>query len=368
MESGYKIGIYLKSYAIDEPYNWERRELRSIDRPSAYRIEFVVSFFLTVDENNYRLVYNIQPYEFRLIETVKKYSKGLYILRVSKDRNIVSKFESIGQLIFGGNDELDFDNIKLIKVKTSNDYFDFKRSLYHRNIELFILSGGNKTRFSLKEQYWVEYVYETAMYEAFAQHIREEFHNYVKTYLETYSNIKDLDLSQILEDLQVEVYEIFKNKVGGDDSYYVDETRTISYPIEDLDDYLKDYIKIGRRNIYKDSGYTSAYSMSIKGLKTGLLSNEEVKDIRNKLISEYSLENHIFALIDRTLVQYEECLAIPRLHRNDSGLDSYLMSMSFIASLERIIGGGTYVVNWDNIESLVEKANHYIKKLTWWND
>lgn len=179
---------------------------------------------------------------------------------------------------------------------------------------------------------------------------------------------KHYSFALILEGLQVEVDEIFKNKVGGDDSYYVDETRTISYPIEELDDYLKDYIKIGRRNIYKNSGYTSAYSMAIKGLKTGILSNEEVKDIRDKLISEYSLENHIFALIDRALVQYEERLTIPRLHRNDSGLDSYLMSISFITSLEKIIGGGAYVVEWDNIESLIERANYHIRKLTWWED
>lgn len=193
MESEYKIGIYLKSYSVDKPYNWERRELRSIDRLSAYRIEYVVSFFLTVDENKYKLVYNIQPYEFRLIDIVKSYTRGLYLLRVNKDNNAVNKFAPLDRLILGGSDELDFDNIKLVKVKAADDYFSFKRSLYQRNIELFILRGRNKTRFSLKEQYWVEYVYETAMYEAFAQHIREKFHNYVKTYLETYSNIKDLE-------------------------------------------------------------------------------------------------------------------------------------------------------------------------------
>lgn len=81
--------------------------------------------------------------------------------------------------------------------------------------------------------------------------------------------------------------------------------------------------------------------MAIKGLKNGILSNEEVKNIRDKLISEYSIENHIFALIDSVLGQYEELLAIPRLHRNDSGLDSYLMSMPFITSLEKIIGEGS---------------------------
>jgi len=368
MESEYKIGIYLKSYAVDKPYNWERRELRSIDRPSAYRVEYVVTLFLTVDENKYRLVYNVQPYEFRLIDVVKSYPKGLYILKINKNNDIVNKFEHLGRLILGECEELDFDNIKLVKVKSLNDYFSFKRSLYQRNIELFILNGRDKTRFSLREQYWVEYVYETAIYEAFAQHIREKFHNYVKTYIKTYSNIKDLDLSHILEDLQVEVDEIFKNKVGGDDSYFVDETRTISYPFEELDNYLKDYIKIGRRNIYKDSGYTSAHSMAIKGLKTGMLSNKEVKDIRDKLISEYSVENHVFALIDNALGQYEARLAIPRLHRNDSGFDSYLMSISFIISLEKVIGGGAYVVEWDNIESLIEQANYHIRKLTWWED
>lgn len=368
MEPAYKIGIYLKSYAIDKPYEWERRELRSIDRPSAYRIEYVVSLFLTVVENNYRLVYNIQPYEFQLIDKVKRYTKGLYILKINEHTNIISKFESLDRLILGGIDELDFDNIKLTKVKSANDYFSFKRSLYQRNLELILLNGQNKTRFSLIEQYWVEYVYETAMYEVFAQHIREKFHTYVKTYIEAFSKVKNIDLSKILEDLQVEIDEIFINKVGGDDSYYVDETRTISYPVDKLDSYLKDYLKLGRRNIHKDSGYTSAYNMAIKDLKTGKLPNEDIKEIRDKLIADYSIDNHIFAMIDGVLGQYENLLSIPRLHRNASGLDSYLMSSSFITSLEKIIGGGSYVVNWDNIELLIEKANDHIKKLMWWMD
>lgn len=368
MESEYKIGIYLKSYAIDKPYEWEHRELRPIDRPSAYRIEYVVSLFLTVVENNYRLVYNIQPYNFQLIEKVKRYSKGLYILKVNEDTNIVSKFESLEKLILGGIDELDFDNIKLTKVKAVNDYFSFKRSLYQRNLELFLLIGQKKSRFSLIEQYWVEYVYETAMYEVFAQHIREKFHAYVKAYFDAFSKVKDINLHKILEDLQVEIDEIFINKVGGDDRYYVDETRTISYPIEELDSYLKDYLRIGRTNIYKDSGYTSAYNMAVKDLKTGKLPKEDVNEIRDKLITNYSIDNHVFAIIDGVLGRYEERLSIPRLHRNSSGLDSYLMSTSFITSLEKIIGGGSYVVNWDNIELLIEKANHHIKKLTWWID
>lgn len=366
MNSDYKIGIYLKSYAVDKPYNWEQRELQSIDRPSAYRIEYIVSLFLTVVEGNYRLVYNVQPYEFQLIHDVKRYSKGLYILKINND--CVSKFEPLERLISGGIVELEFDSIKLTTIKAKKDYFDFKRSIYHKNLELLILDGPNKTRFSLIEQNWVEYIYETTKYEALAKNIAENFHSYVKSYIETYSKIKDIDLSKILEGLQVEVEEIFINKVGGDDRYYVDETRTISYPIDELDNYLKNYIKIGRRNVYKDSGYTSAYNMAIKDLKTGKLPIDDVNDIRNKLIAEYSIDSHVFANIDGLLQRYQELMTIPCLHRNDSGLDSYLMSMSFITSLEKIIGGGSFIVYWDSIESLIEKANHYIKRLMWWKD
>lgn len=368
MKTEYKIGIYLKSYAIDEPYSWQKRTLQSIERPSAYRIEYFVSLFLVVIEDEYRLVYKIQPYEFKLNDVIKRYTKGLYILEIDTVKNLVISFESLNNLILGKENEMSFGNITVSKIKVQNDYFSFSRSVFSRNIELYITSGADKIRFSNIEKNWVEYIYETAIYEAFAKDIKAKFHNYIKEYLKVRSSIDNIDLQKILNDLQIEVEEIFINKVGGDDSYYVDETRTISFPIEQLDKFLKDYIKVGRRNIYKDSGYTSAYNMAIKGLKTGILPDEDVSEIRDKLISEYSKETHTFAIIDEILTHYEKKLSIPRLHRNDSGMISYLMSPSFILSLERIIGGGSIVVNWDNIESIINLANKHIIKLMWWKD
>ncbi len=368
MNTEYKIGIYLKSYAVDKPYEWEKRELRPIDRPSAYRVEYIVSLFLTVINNTYTLTYKTQPYDFQLLNSAKRYSKGLYILEIDTTNNSILSFEPLNQIILGGSDEMYFRNIRIEKVKAERDYFSFKRSLYHRNIELFILDGSDKSGFSSIEQNWVEYVYETAKYNTFVSNITEIFHDYIKAYKEAHNKVKGFNLQAILSDLHVEIDEIFISKVGGDDRYYVDETRTISYPTEKLDDYLREYIKIGRRNIYKDSGYTSAHSMALKGLKTGVLPAEDVSSIRENLISEYSTETHIFAIIDRLLRQYENLLEIPRLHRNDSNLDAYLMSSTFITSLERIIGGGSYIVNWDNIESLIAKANLHIKKMMWWKD
>ncbi len=368
MNTEYKIGIYLKSYAVDKPYDWEKRELRPVDRPSAYRVEYVVSLFLTVINDTYTLTYKIQPYDFQLLNSIKSYSKGLYILEIDKTNNSILSFEPLSQIILSSSDEMHFRNIRIIKVKAESDYFSFKRSLYHKNIELFILDGSSKSKFSVIEQNWVEYIYEIDKYNIFVSNIVEIFHNYIEVYKKTYAEVKSVNLQEILRDLQVEIDEIFINKVGGDDRYYVDETRTISYPIEKLDEYLREYIKIGRRNIHKDSGYTSAHSMALKGLKTGILPKEDVSSIRENLISEYSTDTHIFAIIDRLLRQYENYLEIPRLHRNDSGLDAYLMSSSFITSLERIIGGGSYIVNWDNIDSLIENANLHIKKLMWWKD
>lgn len=108
------------------------------------------------------------------------------------------------------------------------------------------------------------------------------------------TRVLQYDLSEILKELHISVRESFVCRPGKDDFYYVYKTVTIGYPEEELDNYLKDYIGLGERCIHKDSGYTSAYNMAIKGLITGDYNDDNVNKEREKLLSEYSPQKHIY--------------------------------------------------------------------------
>lgn len=123
---------------------------------------------------------------------------------------------------------------------------------------------------------------------------KQNYYSAIRTFEKT---VREYDLNKILEDLHVFVEEDFVSRVGRDDYYYVYKTVSIGYPVDKLDDYLKDYIGLGRRRIHEDHGYTSAYGMAIKGLITGEYDSENLRKEREKLISNYSRQDHIYYLL-----------------------------------------------------------------------
>ena len=123
-------------------------------------------------------------------------------------------------------------------------------------------------------------------------------------------SLEKFSIEDVLKGLKINVREIFINKIGGDDRYYVHKKVATDYPIEEMDSYIQNYIGIGDREIYKDSGYTSAYNLAIKDLITGEYNEEQLKKEKEKLISNYSKNKHAEAL----LAEYIADRAHPAYH------------------------------------------------------
>lgn len=365
MERNIIIGNFLKVYAVDKPYEWEKHQLASIDRPSAYRIENFIIVFLAYDYNNkcYKLVYRIEKYTYEKLNILKNLEGGLYLLRIDNDFLYVKNFHSLNSALFK-NQSIEFEGIKFrLQFPKYLDVF-FRRSFNSYNYRLL---GDNKPfLLSPIENVWIDYVSEVAIYEAFAKELPSLFHKYVKLYLSTAKELAKYDIRQILKDLSIEIYEVFRNKVGGDDSYFVHEVRSVSHNINDIDNYLKDYIKLGNREIHRDSGYTSAYNLRLPNLKTGKMSEDEVDEVRQNLIKEYSIENHTFAKIGEWLEQYDRLAKLPMRHNYSNGLEAYLFSPNFITTVEKLLGGGSYVREWDNFDEHLISVNEKLKGITWW--
>lgn len=360
-----KIGILIKSYAIDRPYDWERRKLEPISRPSAYRVEELVTFFLIYDDRDsaYKLVYKKINYTFEECNKLKNLNSGLYILSLNEDMTQVRQYSSLSNLI-DAKKELVFEDKVYYLSENNYSNYSLSRSIYSRNCEI-LAQNESKRQFSVVESNWVEYVREVSIYESFARDLPKLFREYVDEYKKNRTELSKYDIVEILKDLSIEIYEVFRNKVGGDDSYFVHEVRTVSYDENKLDKYLIDYLKLGNREIHRDSGYTSAYNMAIPNLKTGVWADEDVASIKEELVNNYSLENHIYSVISRRLNHYTNVARIPSRHRYSDGITAYLFSNGFISDLEKVMGGGTYIREWENFEEHIKNINSKLTGLTW---
>ena len=99
------------------------------------------------------------------------------------------------------------------------------------------------------------------------------------------------------------VSESFINKVGGDDSYRVYRTASISNEVASQDEYLKKIWGLGEECIHSDSGYTSAYNMRIKDLIVGEYKDSVLEEEKNRLMLKYSKEEHLGYLFSALMVE-----------------------------------------------------------------
>lgn len=116
--------------------------------------------------------------------------------------------------------------------------------------------------------------------------------------------ISSIELDAILSSLEVSVSESFISKVGGDDRYSVNRLTTTSLPNIENDNYLTQLLSLGRKNLYEDSGYTSAYSMALPNLKTGVMAGRELSVYLQSLRDKYSAIDHITFLIKEWCIGY----------------------------------------------------------------
>ncbi|MCQ2049892.1 MAG: hypothetical protein MJZ22_02685 [Candidatus Saccharibacteria bacterium] len=106
--------------------------------------------------------------------------------------------------------------------------------------------------------------------------------------------INTFNIVQILESLKIQLEEIIISRPGNDDSYSFFEIRTIDKSVA-IDNYLREYIQIGRKTIERDSGYT-CFSKTPE--RNRVLSKEETTEIKNSLIEKYSSYSHLLYYLE----------------------------------------------------------------------
>ena len=114
------------------------------------------------------------------------------------------------------------------------------------------------------------------------------------------SRVREYNLNEILSEMNISIEEELDYRLGKDDYYYVYKRVSIGYPSEKLDYYLRKYIGLGSTCIHERHGYSSAdemsaeYKRALGGLILGELSKEDIDAEREKLISGYSVKEHIY--------------------------------------------------------------------------
>ena len=173
---------------------------------------------------------------------------------------------------------------------------------YKENLTVSLYKDGVKQSITENESnllvwYYLYNTYKKTSEETYWNHISLTKQNIEKQRLLIEKSLETFSIEDVLNGLKINVREVFINKIGGDDRYYIYKTVQTNYPIEQLDSYIQNYIGIGDREIYKDSGYTSAYNLSLKNFIIGEYNEEQLNKEKEKLIFNYSKEKHIQALL-----------------------------------------------------------------------
>lgn len=109
--------------------------------------------------------------------------------------------------------------------------------------------------------------------------------------------VDSVDLSKILNGLQINVTEFFCHKVGDNDTYIVEKNTTVNKPIAEIDHYLQKYLQLGKVEVYRDSGYCTAESMRLNDIIIGDYSNEQIELEMQQFVNKYNKEEHYQFLI-----------------------------------------------------------------------
>lgn len=249
-----------------------------------------VSIALYFDEYDQKFKYcfyqgkierGIIPYNLVLIKGVSN-TKAELLLPVPRERFL----ESIDELSYDGI-QIVYERGKGASLYNGKDIIDLTRqesSLLYIHVIKLLKEADDKlirqSKFGLYQE------------------------DFLRAAKEIEQKVKQVNLSEILKDLHVFVEESFICRPGKDDYYVVYKTVTIGCPEDELDGYLKNYIGLGKRKVHMDSGFTSAYNMAIKGLVTGDYDEEEVNKERERLISQYSSQDHIYHNISEYVKQH----------------------------------------------------------------
>lgn len=162
-----------------------------------------------------------------------------------------------------------------------------KDSIHHREAELLVY------RYC---QIFEKEFFETAEYRFDYDGTNRLIHELEERLREAQEHVDQYNLKEILKDLEIEIEEYFIHKIGDNDTYIAEIKRTIGADAN-YDEYLKNYIKLGKHTLTHSYGYCSAESMKDPSIKEGKYSEEEVEAYRTDLIRNYSKISHMNAIL-----------------------------------------------------------------------
>ena len=115
--------------------------------------------------------------------------------------------------------------------------------------------------------------------------------------------LDSLDIQGIVDTIQIKIDEHFRNKIGGDDSYTVHKYVSVAREYEELvknDCYLKTLLEYGVKELVKETGYTSAYTLKLLSEYDGYLGNfteDMLNNEKQRILSRYSVAEHMGYLL-----------------------------------------------------------------------
>ena len=189
--------------------------------------------------------------------------------------------------------------------------------------------------------------------------------------------VESINITSIVSDLQVSVYEVLKSRPGKDDYYYIYRDAMVSSPIASSDKYLCELIGIGDNCIYEDSGFTSCERLSLyaedfkKTHPIGIYVDDMLEEEKQRIIYNYSKENHIAYLIAEYFINKERNrqFILPGLQSGLKEIKEKLYNdyhLSEISNEERQFEKYVYPLESDRIDvkQELEKLNAHVKEIT----
>lgn len=124
--------------------------------------------------------------------------------------------------------------------------------------------------------------------------------------------IDSFDITNIVSSLKIKNVESMYKKIGHDESYDIDKIVELEDKNVMVDDYIRSLVGIGTENIYSDTGYVIAERLKIKAKEfleenpLGLYSDEKLNIEKQRIISNYSREEHMAFLFFEQLEKIEK--------------------------------------------------------------
>jgi len=249
------------------------------------------------------------------------------------------------------------DNAANVDERTLKDdsFFlnNIKDSVHHREVELLAY------RYC---QIFEKDFFDTVEYRFDYDGTNRFIHELEERIREAQEHVDQYDLKEILKNLEIEVDEYFINKIGDNDTYIAEITRRVG-PDANYDEYLKNYIKLGKHTLAHSYGYCSAESMKDPSIKEGKYSEEEVDAYREVLIKNYSKISHMNAVLNPP-EEYSSFVKKKNIIRKIHNVDLSFLFINYSELIRNYFFRTLFNHKVKSYMELIDKENAFLKDYT----